>query len=321
MAISSEVIRSDHLGDGSNNTFQFEFIIYSQDDLDVYVDGTIQTVDIEFTVATTDIEVDAGGNIVFGIDHIPADGAKVAILSGAPYTQLTVLSSRDETYEETYDKAVIIIKQLREVISRAILFAVSSTTNSITLPEPEAAKHLKWAADLLSLENVFVPTFPDPVEGYLLKWAPDLISLENVRPEPIVEYTFGINMADVDVTISSGVITVSSGSAHYIVDIEAGDPIETEGGLPLETEGGETITIESEISSDTDDLDKILGLSEGDLFTLSPKDSARTIVIKNGAFFQTAGGMDCLLTDVKYETLFRMLSGGVARELSRSANG
>ncbi len=320
MAISSEVIRSDHLGDGSNNTFQFEFIIYSQDDLDVYVDGTIQTVDIEFTVATTDIEVDAGGNIVFGIDHIPADGAKVAILSGAPYTQLTVLSSRDETYEETYDKAVILIKQLREVISRAILFAVSSTTDSITLPEPEAAKHLKWAADLLSLENVFVPTFPDPVEGYLLKWAPDLISLENVRPEPIVEYTFGINMADVDVTISSGVITVSDGSAHYIVDTES-RPLETEGGVSLETEGGEVIEIEGVISSDTDDLEKILGLTAGDLFTLSPKDSARTIVIKNGAFFQTAGGMDCLLTDVKYETLFRMLSGGVARELSRSANG
>jgi len=291
VSISTEIIRNDHLGDGSNDTFQFEFIVYNQDDLDVYVDGVTQTVDIDFTVASTDIEVDAGGNIVFGIDHIPADGAKVAILSGAPYTQLTVLSARDETYEETYDKAVIIIKQLREVISRAILFAVSSTTNSITLPEPEAGCFLRWTEDLSGLENVRL----GPTEG------PSSPS--------------SLNLPDVDVAISSGVITVSDGPAHYIVDIETGDLLETEGGDLLETEGGEVIPIEG-----SGDLYKILGLIAGDLFTLSLKDNARTIVIKNGAFFQNAGGMDCRLTDVKHETLFRMLSGGVARELSRSAN-
>lgn len=294
MSISSETIRNDYVGNGVLDTYPFEFIIYDQDDIDVYVDGVVQVVDVNFTIVSTDIEKDNGGNIVFGVGHIPADEAKIALLSGAPYIQGTDFASRDETYEETYDKNVILIKQLREVITRCLQFAVSSTTNSITLPEPVAARHLRWAADLLSLENIFVPTFPGPVAGYYLKWADDLSGLENVRPEPIEYLPSPINLSDVDITIASGVITVLDGPAHYIVD----------------TEG----------AAATDDLDKILGLAAGDLFTLSPKNSARTVVIKNGAFFQTAGGLNCLLTDVEYETLFRMLSGGVARELSRSAN-
>ena len=180
MSIASETIRNDHVGNGALDTYPFEFIIYNQDDLDVYVDGVVQSVDIEFTVDGADVENDAGGNIVFGGAYIPADGATIDILSGASYVQSTTLASRDDTYEATYDKAVILIKQLKELIGRGLLFSVHSTYSGLTIPDPAA--------------------------GYFLRWKEDLSGLENNSYAPF--------QTSVEKTISGGVITVAEGEGH-----------------------------------------------------------------------------------------------------------
>jgi hypothetical protein len=265
MAITSETIRNEYVGNGVLATYPFEFIIYSQDEIDVYVDGVLQTVDIHYTIASEDIEDDDGGNIVFGVLYIPANLSEIVIISSKPYTQETVLASRDETYEETYDKNVILIKQLKELIGRAFLLEVSSLYSGLTLPDPRAGYYLTWKSDESGLENV---AGTDGASGLLLP--------------------------DVDVTIVSGVITVSDGPSHYLVD----------------TEG----------AAASDDLTKVLGMQAGEIFSMSAKDDARTVVIKNGTYFKTAGGLDCTLSDSLYEILFRMGSGNVAYELGRSSN-
>ena len=317
MSIATEIIRNDYVADGLIATFPFEFIIYDQDNLDVYVDGVIQTVDIHFTIADEWIENDAGGEIVFGIAHIPADEAKVALLSGAPYTQDTVLASRDETYEETYDKAVILIKQLREVVGRALQFSTTSTQSGITLPEPLAEYHLRWKDDLTALENIFVPTFPEPVAGYYLRWKTDLSGLENVRYEPL---GVPFQLTDIYCEISLGILTVTDGPAHYIVDIggESG-AILTEGGVEILTEGG--VEILTEGSEEIDDIvERVIGPGPGEVFSLSCRDDARPITVQAGAYLVLSRGLRCVLETTKYEMLFRMGQGGVAHELSRSAN-
>jgi len=265
MTISSEIIRNNYIGNGVLDTYPFQFIIYDQDYIDVYVDGVLQTVDVHYTIASTDIEVDAGGNIVFGVSYIPANLSEITIVSSAPYRQDTALALRDETYEETYDKAVILIKQLLDKIARSLVLDPSSQYSDLTLPEPNAGYYLRWKEDLSGLENISHPS--------------DRFSLPRVN-----------------VTLDTdGEITVTDGPAHYIVDTYAG--------------------------AATDDLVKINGLSEGEVFRISAANDARTVVVKNGDYFQTMGGLDCTLRDTKYRMFFTMGAGGtIAEEDSRSAN-
>lgn len=267
MAISTEIIRNDHVGNGVLDTYPFEFIIYDQDDLDVYVDGTLKTVDIHYTIAAGDVDNPNGGNVVFGGLYVPPNLSEIALLSGLAYTQETVLPSRDETYEDTYDKAVVLIKQLKEMLGRGLLLSTSSIYSGLSLPDPEAEYYLRWKADLSGLENIVGAGGGSGGDFSLL---------------------------DVDVTISAGVITVSDGSAHYIVD----------------TEGGAA----------SDPLDRVTGLSAGDVFTISAKNDARTVIITNGTYFKTAGGLNCNLSNSLYEIMFRMGAGNVAYELTRSSN-
>jgi len=264
MAITSETIRNDYVGNGILTTYPFEFIIYDQDEIAVYVDGVIQTVDIHFTIAVEDIENPAGGNIVFGILYIPADLSKIAIMSDKPYTQETVLALRDETYEETYDKAVVLIKQLREMIDRCVQLGSSSPYSGLTLPEPQAEYYLRWKEDLSGLENISHPS--------------DRFSL------PRISVVLDVN----------GEITVTGGPAHYVVS----------------TYGGAA----------SDNLVKVNGLGEGDVFRISAAVTGQTVVVKNGTYFDTAGGMDCTLDNSKYRMFFTMGVGNVAEEDSRSAN-
>lgn len=194
MTINSETIRNDYTGNGVNDTFPFEFIIYDSDDIDVYVDGVLQTVDIHFTIADEDIENSSGGSVVFGIDYIPADGSAVALISSAPYKQETALASRDSTYEITYDKAVILINQLREMIRRCPILPNYSPYSDMILPEPLAGYYIRWRTDLLGFENA------EGSEG---------------------GGGGGVGGGSwVDKTIASGVVTVSSGEGHLFLSGE-----------------------------------------------------------------------------------------------------
>lgn len=152
MTITADTVRHDYTATGAD-TFPFTFIIYDQDYIAVYVDGVLQTVDVDYTIATEDIENDDGGDVVFEVASTPAAGAVVTLLSVAPFVQGTSLALRDATYEDTYDKAVILINQLKEMIGRCIKFSVTSTYDSIDLPDPSAGTYLKWNDDGDGLEN------------------------------------------------------------------------------------------------------------------------------------------------------------------------
>lgn len=146
------LLRKDYTAAGGD-TFAFDFIIYDEDHLAVYVDGVLQTVNVDYTIAVEDVENDSGGDVVFEVASTPAAGSSVILLSIAPYTQDTALALRDETFEETYDKAVILIKQLYEMLQRCIQLPNTSLTDGLTLPEPSAGYFLIWNDDEDGLEN------------------------------------------------------------------------------------------------------------------------------------------------------------------------
>jgi len=165
MTIASETSRVNLVGDGVNDTFTFTFEIYVKTDLLVYVDDTEQDVDINYTVPDGAIENPDGGDIVFGAEYIPADGAIVSIILNLPYTQLIDYVEADkfpaETHERGLDRLIKIAQQLKERVARGLALLESSQYSDLSLPDPVASKLLAWKDDLSGLKNVEVESEGD----------------------------------------------------------------------------------------------------------------------------------------------------------------
>ncbi|MCP4325627.1 MAG: phage tail protein, partial [Alteromonadales bacterium] len=71
-----------YTGNGSVTTFAYDFLIYSESHLKVYLDDVLQTVG--YTV--TDVGDDDGGDIIFNTP--PGNDVEILIKRIVPYTQL-----------------------------------------------------------------------------------------------------------------------------------------------------------------------------------------------------------------------------------------
>ena len=174
MTVSSTENRVQFNCDGSAEEFPFTFPIYAKTDLVVIlVDSsgaeTELTVDTQYTV-TID-SPGPGGDVtllseeVGGSDYlvgtsiafpIPA-GYRLVILRSLPVTQLIELDDGDrmpaETLEEGYDRAVMILQDLTEAVSRTPKLSPGTAYSDIELPEPDAGKYLGWNPAGNNLEN------------------------------------------------------------------------------------------------------------------------------------------------------------------------
>lgn len=136
--------------DGSETDFDFDFSVF--DDTDVVVAlvdpdtlvATAQTLGVDYTVTLNTSTV--GGTVVFGT--APADGQLVSIRRDIPTTQGTDIPSgglfRESQIENALDKAILLIQQLEESISRALLQNPYTTALGLELPAPEAGTVLGW---------------------------------------------------------------------------------------------------------------------------------------------------------------------------------
>lgn len=136
--------------DGIETDFDFDFSVF--DDTDVVVAlvdpdtlvATAQTLGVDYTVTLNTSTV--GGTVVFGT--APADGQLVSIRRDIPTTQGTDIPSgglfRESQIENALDKAILLIQQLEESISRALLQNPYTTALGLELPAPEAGTVLGW---------------------------------------------------------------------------------------------------------------------------------------------------------------------------------
>lgn len=58
-----------------------------------------------------------------------------------------------DTYEQCFDKSIMVAQQLQEEISRAIKSPITSSISDLTLPSPVAGRALKWNDEGTGLEN------------------------------------------------------------------------------------------------------------------------------------------------------------------------
>ena len=157
--------------DGDETDFDFDFSVFDDTDLVVaLVDpDTLEVLDepelgVDYTVTLNTSTV--GGTVVFGT--APADGQLVSIRRNIPTTQGTDIPSgglfRESQIENALDKMVLLIQQLEEQISRALLQSPYGEALDLQFPGPEAGKVLGWNAEEDGLENITPNT-----EAYITK--------------------------------------------------------------------------------------------------------------------------------------------------------
>lgn len=146
--------------DGSETDFDFDFSVFAGTDVVVaLVDpDTLEVLDtpelgVDYTVTLNTSTV--GGTVVFGT--APADDQLVSIRRNIPTTQSTDIPSgglfRESQIENALDKAILLIQQLEESVSRALLQSPYSEALDLQFPAPVAGTVLGWNSAEDGLEN------------------------------------------------------------------------------------------------------------------------------------------------------------------------
>lgn len=108
--------------------FPFTFPVFDAAHIAVWVDEMEVVAGYTTTVSSGGL---SGGHVVFNSGHLPASGAKVAIIRNVPHTQLTDLPDNGRFYphvlEDMSDKAMMILQQHEEKLSRCAALPPTDT--------------------------------------------------------------------------------------------------------------------------------------------------------------------------------------------------
>jgi hypothetical protein len=117
--------REQYISSGSTGPYSFNFVIYDQTEIGVYVDDVVQTLTTHYTVT---INADGTGEIDFV--SAPTSGALVTIIGAKDLGRTTVFSSGGpltaDALESEFNNQVLFMQQLDEKISRAIQLPIET---------------------------------------------------------------------------------------------------------------------------------------------------------------------------------------------------
>ncbi|WP_374312418.1 hypothetical protein [Dongia sp.] len=154
MPVNSAVRRAGPYTGGT--VFPFDFTVFEDTDVQVVVtnsDGVDATLvlGVDYTISrNADQKNDPGGEVTYAS---LAGGSSLVILGAIDYEQGVELPSggnfNASVIQQALDRAVIMIQQLREQISRALLQPVSTASTDLAVPEPEEGTFLRWVGGKL----------------------------------------------------------------------------------------------------------------------------------------------------------------------------
>jgi hypothetical protein len=137
MTISSTTVRNSYSGDGTTDTFTYNFKIFQDSDIQVIIRSangteTIKTITTHYTV--TDAGVASGGTVVFTPGNIPTATETVVLRRNIPQTQAIDYIANDpfpaESHEEGLDRATMAIQQIQEEVTRSLKLSKTNTMTS-----------------------------------------------------------------------------------------------------------------------------------------------------------------------------------------------
>jgi len=121
-------------GNGVQTVFNYQFPIFSAADLKVYVDDTLKTLDVDYTVSG--VLVAAGGSITF--TTAPADLTVVTIIRDLPIERTSDFQQTGDfnatTINTDLDKLIAMVQQLEAALARVMALATTDTNPGMTLP-------------------------------------------------------------------------------------------------------------------------------------------------------------------------------------------
>jgi hypothetical protein len=150
MTVSTTTRKKSYTANGSSTVFAYDFRIFSDSDLKVYVDGSLKTLTTHFTVSGAGEA--SGGNVTFG--SAPADTLSVVILRELPRTQTTdyvdnsALSAT--SLEDTADKNLMLIQEIDSKAGEGFRFADVVVDAGVTTVDKNASDR---ASKLLSFDS------------------------------------------------------------------------------------------------------------------------------------------------------------------------
>lgn len=161
MTISSTTRRAGPFaGNGVTTAFPFAFKVFAKTDVSVAVvdsqgNQTTLTLDSDYSVAlNADQNANPGGTITYPISGSPlASGSFLAAIGALLQLQPTDITNSGGFYpsvlEDAYDRAVILIQQLQELLGRQIVAPVTDAAPAVELPTAaqRANKGLGFDAD------------------------------------------------------------------------------------------------------------------------------------------------------------------------------
>lgn len=166
MTVTNTTTKSIQTGTGALTAFDFAFKIFQASDLEVYVDGVLQTLTTHYSVSfDTDDET---GTVTFVT--APANGTQVLIKAVLPITQGTAFpvegAYSKESVENAFDKATILDLQLNEKLARSLQLPITTTLGSLELGGTPTAYHLlRWNSTTDGIEPVNPEEITVPVTG------------------------------------------------------------------------------------------------------------------------------------------------------------
>jgi len=137
MTLSTTINKASYSGDGNTATFNYNFKIFTNSDLKVYVrsaDGTetLKTITTHYTVSGAGSN--SGGSVTFTGGNIPTNTETVVLQRVVPLTQTHDYVENDpfpaESHEQGLDRLTMHVQQLQEEVDRSIKASVSNTISS-----------------------------------------------------------------------------------------------------------------------------------------------------------------------------------------------
>jgi hypothetical protein len=160
MTISATTGPWPYNGDGATTQFTYDNKIFSNTDLKVYVDGTLQTISTHYTVSGVGEEL--GGLVTF-VTAPPSGTSNVLIVRDVPDTQATEFPVAgpfpSRSVEDALDKATILSQQLVTEQARKLGLAASDPDASIgALPDASSRASKALQFDSAGVPVAIVPT-------------------------------------------------------------------------------------------------------------------------------------------------------------------
>jgi hypothetical protein len=286
--ISTGTRRHDLVGNNTVGPFTFQFAIPDKYRLQVYVDGSIKTVDTHYTVVLySDGE---GGTVTFTSGNAPAYNAKITLLGAEDYTQDAAFQEAATlpaaTLEGVLDKNLRLIAQLRELDNRTPVMSVADSYGlpPIQLGAPSAGEYLRWDSLGQNLEAATPTTIPSglPVGGNYdhltingsgtVTWDQKIYNFSNNMVNVAKYASFAAAVTAIGSTVTTLLISTSQTvSGNVTVPATLTLMFVGQGGLSVST--GVTVTINGAVQASSRAIFSGLGsvvFGDGTMPTLNP---------------------------------------------------